>query len=267
MMSEIGLPTPRDVGDLAHLSKVRRTLSLCVPFAWIGLYGLFAFWNWWALSVACLVCLSFVTYGSISHDLVHSNLGLSKQANSFWLSFIELLTLRSGHAYQAAHLYHHARYPHEDDIEGAAARMSLGRTIVEGVIFQFRIWGWAVRNAKRGRKIIIAEGVGCVILVIASIVLARWTPVLLVYCLVMILGSWIIPLVTSYVPHAPYEESELRQTRLFRGKVASLIAVEHLYHLEHHLYPSIPHHNWPALAKRLDPYFERAGIRAIKFWF
>jgi beta-carotene hydroxylase len=59
----------------------------------------------------------------------------------------------------------------------------------------------------------------------------------------------------------------LQQTRVFRGKVASLIAFEHLYHLEHHLYPSVPHQNWPTLARRLDPYLLRAGITPIKFWF
>jgi len=31
--------------------------------------------------------------------------------------------------------------------------------------------------------------------------------------------------------------------------------------LEHHLYPSIPHQNWPNLARRLDPYFARVGIK------
>jgi beta-carotene hydroxylase len=49
--------------------------------------------------------------------------------------------------------------------------------------------------------------------------------------------------------------------------VVSVIALEHLYHLEHHLYPAVPHHNWPRLAKRLDPYFEAMGITPIKLWF
>ncbi|HEX3598985.1 MAG TPA: fatty acid desaturase [Lacipirellulaceae bacterium] len=225
MTDGVDLPTSRDFEDLTRLSKAHRAHSLCLPFVWIALYGMFAVWNWWPIAVACLVCLSFVTYGSISHDLVHGNLGLSKRTNSFMLSVIELLALRSGHAYQAAHLHHHTRYPREDDIEGAAARMSFGRTILEGVIFQPRIWWWAAHHARRGRKLILAEGIGCVVLLLASVLLAKWTPVFLVYCVLMILGSWIIPLVTSYVPHAPDENGELRQTRLFRGKIASLVAV------------------------------------------
>lgn len=52
-------------------------------------------------------------------------------------------------------------------------------------------------------------------------------------------------------------------TGLFRGKIASLIALEHLYHLENHLYPMVPHQNWPKLARRLDPYFKTAGLTPI----
>jgi beta-carotene hydroxylase len=83
----------------------------------------------------------------------------------------------------------------------------------------------------------------------------------------MIMGSWIIPLITSYIPHDPHGENELSQTRLFRGKIVSIIALEHLYHLEHHLYPSVPHHNWPELARTLDPFFEEAGVKPIRIWF
>jgi beta-carotene hydroxylase len=213
------------------------------------------------------VALSFVTYGSISHDLVHRNLGLPKRLNDLFLSMIELMALRSGHAYRMAHLHHHARFPHSDDIEGAAAKMSLPRTLFEGVIFQFKIWLWAVKHPKQDRTLIWLEGCGCLLLVILSVVLYSVTPIFLVYTVLMIMGSWIIPLITSYIPHNPQGESELLQTRLYRGKVVSIIALEHTYHLEHHLYPSVPHHNWPQLARRLDPFFQEAGLKPIKLWF
>lgn len=83
----------------------------------------------------------------------------------------------------------------------------------------------------------------------------------------MIAGSWIYPLMTSYVPHLAQGESELWQTRLFRGRVLSCLALEHLYHLEHHLYPRVPHHRWPELARRLDPHFARLGLRPVRLFF
>jgi beta-carotene hydroxylase len=253
--------------ELFRLSRSRRIFTLLLPFLYVALYFVFAGLGWWPLAVLSLVALSFVTYGSISHDLVHRNLGLPKSMNDLFLSVIELLALRSGHAYRMAHLHHHARFPHSDDIEGAAAGMSFTRTMLEGVIFQFKIWFWAVKRPGKDRRLVLLEGSGCVLLVVLSLAFYSVTPVLLVYVVLMIMGSWIIPLITSYIPHNPEGANELLQTRLFRGKVLSVVALEHTYHLEHHLYPSVPHHNWPQLAKRLDPYFEAAGLKPIRLLF
>ena len=262
------LPSIADLGeDLLHIRRGRRIATLIVPFITVGGYFLFASLRIWPLAVLCLIYLSFATYGSISHDLVHRTLGLPRGANEFFLTVIELLAFRSGHAYRLVHLHHHARFPNDDDIEGAAAKMSFLRTIGEGMIFQPRIMLWAVRRTSRTRTIIIVEIVLAASLLVLCLASVFATPIFAVYAVLMIMGSWIIPLVTSYVPHNPDGPDALRQTRLFRGKVASVIALEHLYHLEHHLYPMVPHHNWPALARRLDPYFQNAGVASVILGF
>ena len=266
--SRLELPSLRELGaDLLWVTRPRRLLTLGLPFLWCGAYFGLAALGWWPLAICALVALSFVTYGSTSHDLVHRNLGLPSTANDILLSLVELLALRSGHAYQVAHLYHHARYPHPDDIEAGAARRSWPGALAEGFVFQLRIWLWVVRNARQARAWVVGEGVACVSLLGLAAALFPVTPVPLVYAAAVVMGSWVIPLVTVYVPHDPQGENELFQTRAFRGLVASVVALEHLYHLEHHLYPAVPHHNWPRLAKRLDPYLGRAGVRAIRFWF
>ncbi|AGA26339.1 fatty acid desaturase [Singulisphaera acidiphila] len=132
---------------------------------------------------------------------------------------------------------------------------------------QPRVWFWALRHGRQSRVWIVGKGIACLLLVGTALALARVSLVLPVYALLIIIGSWIIPLVTSYIPHDPTGVDELTQTRAFRGMIASAIALEHLYHLEHHLYPSVPHHNWARLAKWLDPHLERAGVRPIKLWF
>ena len=268
-----GLPTPevpplRELGtDLVRLTRQQKATALVLPFACVGAYFAFAVAGWWPAAVMALVGLSFVTYGSTSHDLVHRSLGLPRRANEILLCVIELLGVRSGHAYRAAHLHHHARFPADDDIEGAAAHLSLLGALVDGVTLQFRVWLWAVRRGGKEGSWMIGEGAACMALIIASVVLAPVTPVLAVYIGLMIAGSWIIPLMTSYVPHDPRAADGLGQTRAFRGRVLSAIAFDHLYHLEHHLYPAVPHQNWPELARRLDPYLARAGVRPVKLWF
>jgi beta-carotene hydroxylase len=253
--------------DLLRVSRFRRVLSLALPFLCVGTYFTFALSGHWVLAVLSLMYLSFITYGSISHDLVHRNLGLGSMANDLLLSITELLAVRSGHAYQLVHLHHHARFPHDDDIEGAASKMTFFRTVLEGVILQPRIYAWAVRRPSRKRSWIVAEGIACLAIVVGAVISFPVLASALIYVVLMVMGSWVIPLITSYIPHAPEGEDVLHQTRRFRGKVASVIALEHLYHLEHHLYPSVPHHNWPVLARRLDPYLDETGIRATRLWF
>ena len=113
----------------------------------------------------------------------------------------------------------------------------------------------------------IGEGTTVLLLMGVSIVLLPVTPWPAVYAGLMIAGSWVYPFITAYLVHDADGSGELRQTRLSRGRVLSLLALEHLYHLEHHLYPQVPHHNWPRLARRLDPYFKGLGIEPVKLLF
>ena len=258
------LPPLDEIGrDLLVVPVWRRALSLAFPFALVPLFFLFAARGWWIAALACPVILSFVTYGSVSHDLVHRTLRLPHWLNEILLSAMELITFRSGHAYRFTHLHHHARFPHDDDVEAVAARMPLRRALFDGFAQQPRLWWYAFRHAPRECGWIAGEGVAVVALIAVSVA----SPLSALYAAMMIAGTWIFPIVTVIIPHDARGTSELTRTRLFRGKVLSVIAVEHLYHLEHHLYPQVPHHNWPVLAKRLDPHFARLGLKPLKlFW-
>ncbi|NIP24156.1 MAG: hypothetical protein GWO38_10145 [Phycisphaerae bacterium] len=35
-------------------------------------------------------------------------------------------------------------------------------------------------------------------------------------------------------------------------------------HLEHHLYPAVPSHNYGRIAQRLEPYLRKAGVEPVK---
>src|SRR5262245_8982977 len=176
------LPSLRELGDdLLVVRPWERMFTLALPFLWCGAYFAFAASGWWAAAVLALVALSFVTYGSTSHDLVHRSLGLPRAANDWLLCLVELLALRSGPASQAAHLHHHARYPHADDVEATAARKSWAGALAEGPAFQARLWLWAWRHAGRVRGWVAGEGLACLALVGLAVAFAPVTPVPLVY--------------------------------------------------------------------------------------
>jgi beta-carotene hydroxylase len=261
------LPTLNELGrDLLQVSRMPIYLSLIFPFALTVGFFSFSLIGWWFMALLCPILLSFFTYASISHDLVHRTLGLPKVVNETLLCAIELLALRSGHAYRASHLHHHAKFPAVDDLEGAAAGMSLLQAMLDGITLQLRIFRHAL-TSKADRLWIRWEGSAVVILIGLSLLAIPWTILPVIYSGLVIAGSWVYPLMTSWVPHDAKGTSELTQTRLFRGQVVRYLAIEHLYHLEHHLYPQVPHHRWPDLAKRLDPHFEKLGLTPIVLWF
>lgn len=257
--------------DLPKLNELSSTLlnvkfykivrSLLTPFVCCGVYFYCAVQDLWFFSVCILIYLSFITYASVSHDLVHRTLKLPKFWNHFFLTLIELLALRSGHAYQRAHLHHHRTFPTNKDIEGNASKLSFLSVLFCGITFQVKIWLWALKAGGRKRTLVLMEGLLCFSIILGALLLYNVFPIFFIYVSLMIVGSWVIPFFTSYIPHDPFQEDLLKQTRLFRGRIASFIA------MEHHLYPTVPHHNWPKLAKLLDPYFERKEIKSIRFLF
>ena len=261
-------PSLDEIGrDLLKVPRWRLALTLTTPFVLTALFFVFAARQWWLAALACPVLLSFLTYGSISHDLVHRNLGLPRWLNEALLCAIELIAFRSGHAYRTVHLHHHARFPADDDLEGSASKMKFWRALVEGLTLQPRLWIFAMKRNGRDRAWMIAEASALILGLAVCIAVIPRTPLPFAFAALMIGGSWIFPLITAFIPHIAGGEDELHQTKLFRGRMLSLLALEHLYHLEHHLYPQVPHHNWPALARRLDPFFERNGIVASRLWF
>ena len=256
-------PPIHDLGpDLLRVSRPRLAFALACPFLFFAAYFGFAAAGYPVPAFFAVVALSFVTYGSVCHDLVHANLGLPPRVNRVLLSVLEGMMLRSGTVYRIVHLNHHAKYPDaQDDPEGAAARFGLAAALWEGVVFQFKLgrWAWA-RASKADRRRMLAEWCAVAAIVAGSVAALPLSPIPLAYCALVYAGSWVIPLVTSYLVHVPDEPHVLRQTRLFRGRFYSLVALDHLYHLEHHLYPQVPHQNWKRLARRLDPHFLKAGV-------
>jgi beta-carotene hydroxylase len=86
----------------------------------------------------------------------------------------------------------------------------------------------------------------------------------LVYTVMVIVGSWVYPLLTVHLPHHGYGDSPLNQTRTLRGRLVPALFLELTYHLEHHLYPQVPSHHLPELARRLDGYLRSHGVRPVR---
>lgn len=200
----------------------------------------------------------FVAVVTATHDVVHRSLGLGRRASEWALFLLGAVLLESGHAYRATHLQHHRTFPSPDDPEGYPADLSALAAILYGPVFLLRLWWWAFRRNSAQRGWLLAEAAVLFVAVLAGVFLWRG---LLVYSVMMIVGSWVYPLLTVHLPHRNYGETPLHQTHTLRGRVIPAVFLELTYHLEHHLYPQVPSHNLARLGRRLDPFFEQAGVR------
>jgi beta-carotene hydroxylase len=95
---------------------------------------------------------------------------------------------------------------------------------------------------------------------VAGLLLWPWTPAVLLYCFLAIVGSWVYPLLTVHLPHHGYGDTPLQQTGTLRGWIIPALFLELTYHLEHHLYPAVPSHHLPELSRRLEPVLLEAGV-------
>lgn len=262
----VTLPSLDELGrDLLVATRGQRMLSLARPLVCVAAYFAFAFAGWWIPAVLAVAGLMFITYVSTSHDLLHRTLGFSRGTNDAWLSIIEALALRSGHAFRVTHLHHHRRFPDPDDIEGAVARLPWWRALLAGIGHQTRLFVWAWRRGSGAeRRWMALEAAVVITFVATSVALWTVTPVPGVYVALIVTSSWLYPFATVWVPHRAEGRNALTQTVAVRGRLVPELFLQHTYHLEHHLYPAVPSHNWPALARRLDPWLRAHGVQPVQ---
>jgi beta-carotene hydroxylase len=248
--------------DLLTTTPRQRRLALVRPFLGLLAYGLAVYGQAWWLT-PFLVFLIFIAVVTVTHDVVHGSLGMSRSQTDWALFIFGATLLESGHAYRATHFRHHAVFPGPDDPEGDPARLSLWTAILHGPIFVPRLWWWAFTRQGgnvRERRWLIAEAVWPLIVVSVGLIAWPWTRGILVYAALVIVGSWVYPLLTVHLPHRNYGTTPLTQTHTLRGRIIPALFLELTYHLEHHLYPDVPSHNLSELSRRLTPFFEQAGV-------
>jgi beta-carotene hydroxylase len=249
--------------DLLATTRRQRRLACARPFVGMAAFAVAAALGWWWLT-PLIVFLIFVAVVTVTHDVVHSSLGLGPRQTEWALFVFGAVLLESGHAYRLSHLQHHRTFPGPDDPEGDPARMSFWQAVLHGPVFLPRLWCWAYRRSRgrpAQRRWLLLEAAWAVAVPAAGLFLWSCTPAVLLYAVLAVIGSWVYPLLTVHLPHHDYGDTPLTQTSSLRGRFLPALFLELTYHLEHHLYPAVPSHHLPELARRLEPIFKEAGVR------
>lgn len=261
------LPKIDELGqDLLVTTPCQRFIAFLRPCVGLAAYCLAVrFRQWWLTPVA--VFLIFVAVVTVTHDVVHGCLGLNRRQTDWALFCCGAFLLESGHAYRTTHLQLHRLFPEGDDPEGDPARMPIWKAICMGPIFLPRLWVWAFRQNRNrpGQRLwLLAEALFALAVTTTGILLWHQIPGVLLYTGLVVVGSWVYPLLTVHLPHRHYGNTPLTQTHTLRGRIIPALFLELTYHLEHHLYPAVPSHHLAELSRRLDPLFARAGVQPHK---
>jgi fatty acid desaturase len=261
-----GLPPLGELGnDLVGTSRPRRWLILGRPFAYLLVYFLAAGTGHWIVALAALF-LVVVAVVSTMHDVVHGVLGLRRRGTDAALFGLGALVLVSGHAYRRTHQHHHRVFPDEGDPEGIAAHWGPLRALADGPLHVGRIWWWALRRTRRPRQRawLLAEAAVALALPLAAVVFRHAAPAFSIYVVLVLMGGWLYPLLTVHLPHRHFGERPELQAHTLRGRLLPPLLLEQTYHLEHHLYPRVPSHKLPRLARRLDPLLRERGVVPVR---
>ena len=170
--SEPVIPRLDSLGDdLLATTRSQRRVALARPFMGLAAYGLASYAHLWWLT-PFLVFLIFVAVVTVTHDVVHGSLGLSRRQTEWALFATGAILLESGHAYRATHLRHHRVFPGPDDPEGDPARLTLIRAILCGPFFLPRLWCWAFAQSRSGspqRIWLVAEAAWALAVIVTGV--------------------------------------------------------------------------------------------------
>jgi len=248
--------------DLRELSGPEVVHELLISAPWLAGSLVAAAWEQYAPALVCSF-MFFLTGLRQAHNAQHYALGLSRVATDGVMLALSLAMLGSMHAVQTNHLRHHRFCLEEEDVEGMSARLTAWRAIALGPLFPIRLHRTALAGAApRQRRWIHAELAANAVWIVAALAVldVSW---LRYHVTTMAAGQCLTAFFAVWTVHHGCERRRGPIARTIRGRVKALISYEMFFHVEHHLYPSVPTCRLPVLAKRLDAVAPELAARRV----
>lgn len=235
---------------------------------WAGLaLPAFYFHLWWLTAISIFV-IGFGPFHDLlvqGHEGTHDLISRKRGVNDFFTWFTLALAGISAEAHRRFHLdHHHYAHTERDPEYRFFDRVVRG---VPGWAYFFipmfaqigvNAYGLQKEMSSQVRRRIALELGGAVLLHAAIALSLGWRRYLLFVITPMVTGLYVASVLRSVTEHHDVSEgSEWTNAR----SIVTHPLIEFLwsnvnYHLEHHLYPSVPYHALPKLRKALAPEFQ-----------
>jgi len=282
---------PGELKDLYALDIVRSLAPVGRTWLLIAASIVLALWShnfivW--IAVAIVVGRSQHALAVLMHDAAHFRMLENRALNDFVGQWLCAFPIASNlYAYRKVHLRHHRYLLTDRDPDLSLSRgypvtwESFRRKLIRDATGESSLVMRGYLDVQDGRKRLTLRNL---YRRVTSDVLARRIAVALFVGALFYLGFgfafialWIVPLLVVYqvilrirgvLEHAavPDAHDGLRNARTIVSRNPALrfmLNPHHVsYHLEHHLYPAVPHYNLPRLHDALtsDPLFQRALV-------
>ena len=264
MLGEIGVVVA--VGIVAHVGLARWSLLVSLPL----LYLHFVLYSW-------------LTREGAFHELIHRTPFASKRSNEFFFRVITFLGWMNGDAVRDAHMVHHQNTLHEGRDHDVALDMSFLSVfeIPMALTFHFRhlfrdlgrlvsaalgkidsdldpdyVPGPSDAAKRRYVRTARVTLIGHAVLIAAFLATGNWVLVLTI-SLGPFFATWahLLPSMTQHVGMRRNVNDWRENARSVQmGPLGSFLYWRMQYHIEHHMYPSVPFYNLRRLRTELAPY-------------
>ncbi len=237
--------------DLTGVSRGQAAAEVLLSLPWLGASLYLASAELYIPALA-LSFIFFLAGLRQVHGACHYSVGVSRTASEWMLFVLSVLMLGSMHAVQVNHLRHHKYCLAEGDVEAMSARLRGWRAILVGPLFPVRLHRAALRfGSARQQRWVCVELAANVIWIAAVFELLDVTA-LRYHVGVMAIGHCLTAFFAVWTVHHGCEPSRHRFARTMRGGWANFLTMHMFFHVEHHLFPSVPTCHLPKLAERLD---------------
>ncbi len=247
--------------DLMGLSRWEVFHEVFISAPWLILSVMLAAYGFMPLALIASFFF-FLTGLRQVHNCYHYAVGISRQGHEVMMYVLSVLMFGSLHAVQVNHLHHHAHCMDDDDVEAMSAKMPGWKAFCLGPYFPISLHIRAFQLAKPWQKRWIwAEIISMTALVILAFFVLDWMW-LRYHIIAMAVGQSFTGFFAVWTVHHDCDESH-HIARTQRGWLKNFISYNMFYHIEHHLFPSIPTCHLPELARRLDvaaPELKEKGV-------
>jgi fatty acid desaturase len=236
--------------DLLPLRRreVAHELTLSLPWLLASLAA--AQWHLYPLALFASF-MFFLTGLRQVHNAYHYALGVPRAATEWVMLVLSVLMLGSMHAVQVNHLRHHRYCLGEEDIEAMSARLPAWRAVLLGPWFPLRLHHAALQVGSSRQRRWIGVELFANAAWIALVFAVFESRALEYHVMAMALGQCLTAFFAVWTVHHDCADGAF-PARTIHHPFKALLTYSMFYHVEHHLYPTVPTCLLPILARRLD---------------